>query len=140
MPDEIPIERGKIREFAKATGSKNPAYDQAGAPVPPTFLTTAQNFWGTERPAAQLGFELARVLHGEEEFEFFGPPPHAGDTLTFSTRIGERWEKEGKRGGVMRFARMITSFHDGSGTLVAEQRTTIIETGKAPVSSESEQA
>ena len=131
MADTMPIERGKIREFARATGSKNPDYDRDGAPVTPTFLTT-MGFWATSHPAAQLGFELARVLHGEEEFEFFGPPPHAGDTVTFSTRIGEQWEKEGKRGGVMRFAKLVTEFRDEAGTLVAEQRTTIIETGKAP--------
>jgi len=140
VADEVPIERGKIREFAKATGSKNADYDKADAPVPPTFLTTAGNFWRSGvHPTAELGFELARVLHGEEEFEFFGPPPHAGDTLTFSTRIGEQWEKEGKRGGTMRFAQLITEFRNGAGELVAEKRTTMIETGRAPVSSESEQ-
>ena len=133
MADAIPIERGKIREFAKATGSKNPDYDKDGAPIPPTFLTTAGNFWRTGvHPTAQLGFELARVLHGEEEYEFFGPPPHAGQTLTFESRLGEQWEKEGKRGGVMKFAKLVTEFRDEAGTLVAEQRTTVIETGKAP--------
>jgi N-terminal half of MaoC dehydratase len=132
MADRIPIERGKIREFAHATGSTNPAYDRDDATVPPTFLTTAAAFWGSSHPAGELGFELARVLHGEEEFEFFGPPPRAGQTLTFSTRIGEQWEKEGKRGGTMRFAELITDFHDEAGELVAVKRTTMIETGRAP--------
>jgi hypothetical protein len=131
MADRMPIERGKIREFARATGSSNPDYQAEGAPVPPTFLTT-MGFWATYHPAVELGFELARVLHGEEEFEFFGPPPHAGQELTFTTRLGERWEKEGKRGGTMRFAKLITEFRDDAGTLVAEKRTTMIETGRAP--------
>src|SRR5690606_27496333 len=80
MSFEVPIERGKIREFARATGSSNPAYDAPDAVIPPTFLTVAGNFWATpaDLPMADLGFELARVLHGEEEYEFFGPPARAG--------------------------------------------------------------
>jgi hypothetical protein len=132
MADQIPIERGKIREFARAAGSTNPTYLEEEAPVPPTFLVTAAAFWGTHHPAGELGFELARVLHGEEEFEFPGPPPHAGQTLTFATRIGDQWEKEGKRGGTMKFAELITEFHDEAGELVAVKRTTMIETGRAP--------
>ena len=134
MSFEIPIERGKIREFARAAQSKNEAYDSPDAVIPPTFLTTAGNFWGTaaDSPVGSLGFELARVLHGEEEYEFFGPPPRAGQTLTVESRMGDTWEKEGKRGGTMRFAKVITEYRDDAGTLVAEQRTTIIETAKPP--------
>ncbi|HEV2360128.1 MAG TPA: MaoC family dehydratase N-terminal domain-containing protein [Acidimicrobiales bacterium] len=133
MSYEIPIERGKIREFARATQSRNPAYEGPGAVIPPTFLTTAQHFWATDfGHLAELGFNLARLLHGEEEYEFFGPPPHAGQTLTATSRLGDRWEKEGKRGGVMRFAKTITEFRDETGRLVAEQRTTIIETARPP--------
>lgn len=137
MAYEVPIERGKIREFARAAQSRNSAYDGLAAVIPPTFLTTAGNFWSNETSVlTQLGFELARLLHGEEEFEFFGPLPHAGQTLTASSRIGERWEKEGKRGGVMRFAKLITEYRDESGELVAEQRTTVIETAKPPAQQE----
>lgn len=137
MSYEIPIERGKIREFARAAQSRNDAYESPNAVIPPTFLTTATNFWSTDaHPATALGFELARVLHGEEEYEFFGPPPHAGQTLTATSRLGDQWEKEGKRGGVMRFAKLVTEFRDQSGALVAEQRTTIIETAKPPTTTE----
>ena len=133
MSYEVPIERGKIREFARATQSRNPAYDNPDAVIPPTFLTTAQNFWATEaHPFLELGFELARLLHGEEEYEFFGPPPHTGQTLTVSSRLDDRWEKEGKRGGVMRFARIVTEYRDADGGLVAQQRSTLVETGRAP--------
>lgn len=135
MGYEVLIERGKIREFARAAKTANPEHDGPAAVAPPTFLTTAQNFWAPPaalKPVAELGFNLARVLHGEEEFEFFGPPPSAGDVLTAESAIGERWEKEGKRGGTMRFARLVTQYRDAAGTLVAEQRTTIIETAKPP--------
>lgn len=132
MANHLTVERGKIREFARATGSRNPAYEAPGAPVPPTFLTTARAFWTVEHVDLGIDFDLARLLHGEEEFEFIGPPPHAGDELTFEVRVGDRWEKEGKRGGKMRFAQLITEYRDGSGTLRAVQRTTLLETAKAP--------
>lgn len=135
VPYEVPIERGKIREFARAAQSRHEAYGGPEPVIPPTFLTTAGNFWLTgQHPRIELGFELARVLHGEEEFEFFGPPPRAGQTLTATSRLGDRWEKEGKRGGVMRFAKLVTEYRDEGGTLVAEQRSTVIETAKPPVS------
>src|ERR1700743_3477033 len=41
----MPIERGKIREYATATAAARPAYlDDPKAPVPPTFLATVV-FW-----------------------------------------------------------------------------------------------
>jgi hypothetical protein len=134
MGYEVPIERGKVREFARAAQSRQPAYDSVDAVVPPTFLTTAQNLWASvaDIPAAELDFDLARVLHGEEEYEYFGPPPRAGTVLTATARLGERWEKEGRRGGTMRFARLVTEFRDPTGALVAEQRTTVIETARPP--------
>jgi hypothetical protein len=140
MSYEIPIERGKIREFARATKSRNAAYQGSRPIIPTTFLTTAGNFWaeGPMSGSEQLGFELARVLHGEEEFEFFGTLPRAGQVLTAESRIGDRWEKEGRRGGVMRFAKLVTEYRDESGTVVAEQRTTVIETAKPPSSSAGE--
>lgn len=131
---EFPIERGKIREFARATKSRNPDYDGADAVVPATFLTTARLTWepAEENPMSSLGFALARVLHGEEEYIFHGPPPAAGQTLQVTTRLAEQYEKEGKRGGKMRFAVIVNEFHDASGRLVAEQRTTAVETAQAP--------
>jgi hypothetical protein len=136
---EMLIERGKIKEFARSAKSSNPDHEGPDAVIPPTFLTTSLNLWAPPdagRPVAELGFALARVLHGEEEYEFFGPPPVAGTQLTVESSIGDRWEKEGKRGGTMRFARIVTQYRDPAGTLVAEQRTTIIETAKPPSAGE----
>jgi hypothetical protein len=132
---EIPIEQGKIREFARATSSKLPAHNGPAAVIPPTFLTTARLVWepSDQNPAMELGFDMARVLHGEEEYTFYGPPPQAGQTLTAASRMGERYEKEGKRGGVMRFAVMCTEFRDAAGALVAEQRSTVVETAAPPM-------
>ncbi len=133
-PTEIPIERGKIREFARATMSHNPAYVEDRSPVaPPTFLTTL-NFWtrGTESPLAKVGLDLRRLLHGGQEYVFHGPPPRAGTELTAQTRVDNIYEKEGKRGGTMTFVETVTEFRDPSGNLVAEARSTAIETAQAP--------
>jgi hypothetical protein len=133
-PATMPVERGKIREFARACMTTNPDYVTDAAPsVPPTFLTTT-NFWmsaGTS-PLAKLDIDLRRLLHGGQEYVFHGPPPKAGTQLTFQTRVDKIYEKEGKRGGSMTFVETVTEFRDPAGTLVAEARSTAIETGKAP--------
>lgn len=132
MSYRMPLEEGKVREFARATQSRNPAYHGSDAIIPATFLTHARLAWEPRNEAQieQLGFELRRILHGEEEYVFHGPPPQVGQTLTVSTRTEERWEKEGKRGGTMRFARIVNEFHDASGNLVATQSSVIVETAK----------
>jgi hypothetical protein len=86
----------------------------------------------SKSPLVDVGFDLRRVLHGEEEYVFHGRVPRAGETLTVTTRMGDRYEKEGKRGGTMRFATVVNEFRDEAGELVAEQLTTIVETAKPP--------
>lgn len=134
---EIPLERGKIREFALATRATNEAYDSVHPVTPPTFLTTAMMAWepAGEPGVYDLGFDLTRLLHGEEEYVFHGPPPHGGQTLTVESRVGDRYEKEGRRGGRMRFAKVIHEFRDADGQLVVEQISTMVET--APATEES---
>lgn len=130
----MPIEQGKIREFARALQTRNPAHQVPRATIQPTYLTHARLAWEprAESQIEQLGFDMRRILHGEEEYVFHGAPPKAGDVLTVSTRIGDQWEKEGKRGGTMRFAQVINEFRDPSGRLVAEQRSVLVETARPP--------
>ncbi|MBS1699481.1 MAG: MaoC family dehydratase N-terminal domain-containing protein [Actinobacteria bacterium] len=129
----LDVERGKIREFAGATRSTNPAYLEREAPVsPPTFLTVT-NFWqppaGNPWPAAEL--DGKRVLHAEQQYEFFGPPPSAGTRLQCTSRIEDMYVKEGRRGGALTFVVMVTDFVDESGTLVARSTMTGVETARA---------
>lgn len=134
MTYEIPIERGKIREFARATKSRSEAYTGEAPVVPPTFLTTARLFWEPrdQDPMSTLDFDMRRLLHGEEEYLFHGPLPRAGEVLQVEARLLDQWTKEGKRGGEMRFFRIVNEFRDSTGTLVAEQRTTLVETARPP--------
>jgi hypothetical protein len=124
---EMVVERGKIAEFAAAMQSQNPAYAGSGAIIPPTFLMSSA-LWAPEGAAVDVGFDRRRLLHGEQEFIFHGPPPRAGQVLKVSDQIVDRYEKPGKRGGMMRFAVVVTEYRGEDGTLVAEARKTLIET------------
>jgi hypothetical protein len=124
---EMLVERGKIAEFTAAMQSQNPAYAGPGAIVPPTFLISSA-LWAPEGAAVDVGFDRRRLLHGEQEFTFHGPPPRAGQALTVSDQIVDRYEKPGKKGGLMRFAVVVTEYRGEDGTLVAEARKTLIET------------
>jgi hypothetical protein len=130
---EFPIERGKIRELARATMSENPEYlDDPSPVITPTGLM-AGGFWAPEDSASFLeliDFDPARLLHGGQEFSFPGTPPRAGDVLTTESWVDQRYEKEGKRGGTMRFAEIVTEYRDPAGALVAEARMTLIETAR----------
>ena len=131
---EVRVEHGKIREFARAAMSTDPAYQGADPVSPPTFLTTAGFFWQTaeSKAAAVHGLDPQRTLHAEQEYIFHGEPPRAGQVLTVTARIADRFEKEGRRGGSLTFVKVVTEFRDADGTLVAEQRSTAVETAHAP--------
>lgn len=133
---EFPVEYGKIREFAVATRSANPAYFGPDAIIPPTFLTVAGLSWEPPEDQPSIDLDLSRTLHGEEEYEFHGDTPRAGQTLTVRTRVADQFEKRGERGGVLRFAVVVREFHDTSGRLVATQRSTALEPAQAPTDGE----
>jgi len=132
---EVEVERGKIREFARATGSAHPAYLTRRRPVsPPTFLMS-MGFWQPPEAAEvqrSINLDLRRLLHGEQEFVFFGPPPAAGTRLRARTVVEDIYEKEGRRGGTMTFVVTRTDFRDKSGVLRAQSRATAIETARPP--------
>jgi hypothetical protein len=129
------LERGKIREFAVATGSGSGEYLTNPKPViPPTFLRTAA-FWtpsAAGSPLIGIKLDLRRVLHGEQEYTFFGPPPRAGTELTVTQHVESVETKQGRRGGEMLVIVTVNDFRDASGRLVARGRQTVIQTGKAP--------
>ena len=134
-PFTMVVELGKIREFARATKSGHPAYTggPADTPVSPVTFLAAAAFWMTPESSPWSGVERnwERILHGEQEFLFHGEPPRAGTVLTGVARIARVYEKEGKRGGRMVFTEAVTEFRDAGGRLVAESRSTLIETARA---------
>ena len=137
-PFTMHIDWSKVREFARAIKDPNPLYtnpelakkELGGIPSPVTFLQ-ASAFWTDQTSNPGFGgFDLRRVLHGEQEFEFF-KPILVGDTLTGVTKIADLYEKEGGRGGKMNFMLTETEYTNQKGEKVAISRTTLIETGQA---------
>jgi hypothetical protein len=135
-PFRMVVEEGKVREFARAVKSSNPAYLAEGQPPatsPVTFLASSAFWQGPESsPFGGLSLHWERILHGEQEFNFPGAPPAPGTELTAQARIDRVFEKEGKRGGTMTFVEVVTEYRDSSGAVVAESRSTVIETSQAP--------
>jgi acyl dehydratase len=135
-PVTMHVERGKIREFARAIKDDDPLYfdeahaaREAGGIVPPvTFLQTVSH-WDDGGGRPRVPFDLKRVLHGEQEYEFLAPI-HAGDVLTAVSTIVDVYDKPGRRGGSMSFAVTETEYRNQQGTLVARARSVTIETGQ----------
>jgi hypothetical protein len=129
---EMVVELGKIREFAAATGSTDPEQLTGPAPVSPATFLTTMAFWqtGDSDPWPHVRMDQRRGLHAEQEFVFHGPPPRAGDRLTCRSRIADIYQKPGRRGGTLTFAVLVTEFRDPDGRLVAEARSTGVETAQ----------
>lgn len=134
------VEEGKVREFARAVGITDPlctdpeaarAAGFKGVVAPPTFAITAGQWAPTWESAARTcGFELTRLLHGEQHFELHRPIC-AGDVLVGRKRIVDLYEKEGRRGGTMTFVTEDTTWCDAAtGIPVVTTTTTLIETAK----------
>jgi hypothetical protein len=132
QPFEMRIELGKVREFARATGSRHPQHTEGETPVSPVTFLQSSAFWQTrENSPLPAGRDLRRILHAEQEFTFPKGPPRAGVTLTGQSRIEKEWTKEGRRGGQLRFVTVVTDYSDSDGEVVAQVRATTVTTSKA---------
>lgn len=137
-PDyEVVIERGKVREFARAMDAPLEAF-MAGNVIPATFLVSAPYTWGytLERPRGtffgEIEHDLSVPLHAEESFIFHGKPPSAGERLTARACLESVDRKTGRSGGEMTFLVMLTEYFGADGALRAEQRSTTVTTGQTP--------
>jgi MaoC dehydratase-like protein len=152
--ERFPIEAGHIMLFARAIGDPNPAYYGAlsGAspvPAPPTFVQASAQFdpdyflrpkldepWfgsganptGTPKQGAGGGGG-GGGLHAEQHYTYHRPA-RAGDVLRATVRDGESWEKQGRRGGKLRFVETITEYRDQHGELVVTARGVGVRTEK----------
>ena len=129
-PFVVTVERGKIKEFARALGDGNPLYldDRVGAAsewgdviAPPTFAVTFRDEAAdTAAFLRELGTDISRILHGEQEFEIFRPL-QPGHTYLCRAKVIDIYEKTG-RSGPMAFVIRETSIADGSNEIVATMR------------------
>lgn len=72
----------------------------------------------------------ARGLHAEQHFEYHRPM-RPGDILSTTVKPGERWEKQSKRAGTLKFSETVTEYRDQTGELVITARSVGVTTEKA---------
>ena len=156
----FPVDGTAILLFASALGETNPIYyDDAhargtalgGVIAPPTFgvasaqwnprhlfrgvrqippRTSGEGGGGTSQAERAGGGSLARVLHGEQRFEYH-EPLRPGMRLRVETHPGKSWEKQGRRGGTLRFSESVSEYFDESGGLVLTATSVGIVTARA---------
>lgn len=133
LPSSIlPIERTRLRFFAKAVGETDPVYtDEAAArdagypdlPAPPTFLFAAELDSGAiDLMLERLGVPVAKLLHGEQGFTYHAPAC-VGDTITVRSRIEDIYDK---KNGALEFVVKTSRATNQRGELVAEMRTVLV--------------
>lgn len=130
------VERGKIKEFVQAIGDPNPIYVDKGYAVkegykdviaPPTFGVCI-DMWGGpgfEKLCEVLEINPVRVLHGEQEFEYF-KEINPGDRITARTKVASIFRKEGKS-GPMNLISLHTTYRNQDGEIVLASRMLIVE-------------
>ncbi len=129
-PFTVTVERGKIKEFARAIGDPSPFYldDAVGRAsewgdivAPPTFVTTFRDEKAdTGSMLADLGVDIGRILHGEQEFEHY-KPIRPGETYLCRSRVTDIYEKTG-RSGAMAFVVREMTVTDGENEIVCVAR------------------
>jgi acyl dehydratase len=129
-PFTVTVERGKIKEFARAIGDLSPFYldDAVGRAsewgdiiAPPTFPTTFRDEKAdTGSMLADLGVDISRILHGEQEFEHY-KPIRPNETYLCRSRITDLYEKTG-RSGPMAFVVREMTVTDGENEIVCVAR------------------
>lgn len=134
-PHSADVDASRLRLFAQATGETRPEYvDEAAAraaghpslPAPPTFAACV--YLNERDPFAwlrDLGIDIAQVLHAAQAFRYF-EPIHAGDTLTFASRIANVFQK---KNATRTFIVKLTDVTNQRGARVAEMRATIVVRG-----------
>ena len=129
-PFAVTVERGRIKEFARAIGDLSPFYldDAVGRAsewgdiiAPPTFpVTFRDENADTGSMLRDLGVDISRILHGEQEFEHY-KPIRPGETYLCRSRIADIYEKTG-RSGPMAFVVRETAVTDGENEIVCVVR------------------
>lgn len=131
----IAVERGKIKEFARATRADDPVHrdiDHAAKCGYTDVLATATHVVVTGHVRDQAGFvktlglDFRRVVVGSVGWRYERPVT-AGDQLNAVRRVVADESVESRSGGTMRRITMETEFRDAAGHLVVTQTEQLIE-------------
>ena len=159
--EKFPIEAGHIMLFARSVGDENQIYydeeyaksTEPGAIIPPpTFYMASAQFdpdyflrpkigepWfgsgknptGIDPSSGGGGGGAGRGLHAEQHFEYH-KQVKAGDVLKAEVKPGNKWEKQGRRGGKLIFSETVTEYRNQNDELVVTARSIGVVTEKAP--------
>lgn len=158
--DRFPVEWSHILMFARSIGDENPVYaDPERAVAPPTFVQASAQFdeeyflrpkpgrpWmGSGKESTSLpppepsaggtgGGGGGSGLHAEQHYEYHRPL-RPGAVLTGTPSPGKSWEKEGRRGGKLRFSENVIEYRDQAGELVVTARSVGVATERVPEAS-----
>jgi acyl dehydratase len=133
----LPVERSKVREFARALLDDNPVYEDQdaaraagfpGIPAPLTFTAASSHFREDLALFERLDMDLGRVLHGESSWEYVAPIT-VGDELTAKRRLADISTRPGKRGGEMTLFTFEIEYVNQHGDTALRERQVVIETG-----------
>lgn len=141
----IEVPKNKIAEFAAAVAqlddtdhikeiyrdvdaAKKAGYENI--PIPPTFPTCFP-FWtggGLMSIVNAVGADLSKLLHSEEEFEYFAPIC-AGDVITCRMKVADMYDrgKKERKGWHIQVTVLETDAFNQRGELVLKARTTFME-------------
>lgn len=119
----FPVEEGKLREFAIASGG-DPDAVLAAAVLPPTFAAVAGHWRDQAAMVDALGLDIRRVVVGGSEWEHRAPA-WIGDRLT-GDRVVTGVER--KASGMLLLTLTTTLRRARDGEVAIVQRDTIIET------------
>lgn len=127
------VERGKIREFTRATRTEDPVHTSTEAaraagfpdvPATATHVVVAGHHRDQQGFVAKLGLAFDRVVVGSVKWTYFRPLC-AGDSLHGVRRVADDVRKHGKR-----FVTLETDYSDADGECVVRVREVLIERGE----------
>lgn len=130
------VERGKIREFTRATFTEDPLHTNVDAArsagfddvlATPTHVVVAGHHRDQQSFVDKLGLAIERVVVGSVKWTYLRPL-HAGDSLRGIRTVVSDEHREGKR-GTLRLVTLETEYVDADGTAVLRQREVLIERG-----------
>lgn len=128
------VERGKIREFARATAAEDGVYTDpdvarsrghADVAATPTYVAVSLHYRDQQAWVTQLGLDIERTVVGSVSWTYHRVMV-VGDALVGTRRVIDDATKQG-RNGPIRILTLETQFVDRRDELVATETAVVID-------------